>query len=214
MSSCFRLYTESVKQHPVKYIVGIDEVGRGPLAGPVAVGVVVATKQALRKFRAIKESKQLTRAQREAWFARIIEAQSFDLRFAVAFVSAGVIDKKGIAPAIRTALARALKQTGVHPDECEIRLDGGLHAPAEFVRQQTIIKGDEKETTIAMASVIAKVLRDRRMYALAKKYPQYGFERHVGYGTAAHIAAIKKNGLLPEHRKSFCRNIRTYTISK
>ena len=201
------MYTESVKQHPVKYIVGIDEVGRGPLAGPVAVGVVVATKQALRAFRSIKESKQLTRAQREAWFARIEASVSHDLRFSVAFVSARMIDQKGIAPAIRTALARALRQTDVRPDECTVLLDGGLHAPPEFIQQKTIIRGDEKETAIAMASVVAKVLRDRCMYVLAKKHPQYGFERHVGYGTATHIAAIRQYGLLPEHRKTFCTRI-------
>ena len=188
--------------------MGIDEVGRGPLAGPVAVGVIVATRQVLRKFRLIKESKQLSSAQREEWFARITNELSPDLRHSVAFVSALMIDQKGIAHAIRTALARALADTNVLPNECDVRLDGGLRAPSAYSRQQTIIKGDEKETTIAMASVMAKVLRDRRMYALAKKYPEYGFERHVGYGTAIHIAAIKKYGLLPEHRKSFCRNIR------
>lgn len=182
-------------------------MGRGPLAGPVAVGVVVATKKALRAFRAIKESKQLTPAQREAWCARILNELSPNLRYSVAFVSARMIDNKGIAPAIRTALSRALRQTGVQPSECTVLLDGGLRAPIEFARQQTIIRGDEKETVIAMASVVAKVLRDRRMYALAKKYPQYGFERHVGYGTARHIAAIKKYGFTPEHRKSFCTRI-------
>ncbi len=190
-----------------KYIVGIDEVGRGPLAGPVAVGVVVVTRTALRKFRSIKESKQLSANKREEWFARIATAESSDLRYAVAFVSAATIDKNGIVYAIRMALARALKVTNVSPEECEIRLDGGLRAPAIYLQQQTIIKGDEKESVIAIASVVAKVLRDRRMRTLAKKYPDYGFARHVGYGTRAHRDAIKKYGLTAEHRKTFCTRI-------
>lgn len=86
-----------------------------------------------------------------------------------------------------------------------VLLDGGLRAPVHYTNQQTIIKGDEKELVIALASIVAKVTRDKRMVALAKKFPAYGFEKHKGYGTRAHYEAIKKHGITPHHRKSFLK---------
>lgn len=187
-------------------LVGIDEVGRGPLAGPVAVGVAMATPATLRKFRAIKESKQLTPRAREAWY-EVIKKEGSGITFAVAFVTASAIDKNGISHSIRTALLRALRKVAPEPKHTRVLLDGGLRAPSTFTDQETIIRGDAKETIIAIASVVAKVERDRRMQRLARRYPQYGFAKHVGYGTSAHIAAIKKHGLTQEHRRSFCGNI-------
>ena len=188
-----------------KFFIGIDEVGRGPLAGPVAVGVAVATPAVIKKFRSIKESKQLSRAQREKWYEKIREEGS-GIQFAVSFVSAPQIDKNGINPSIRTALSRGLKKLSPSQKHVRVLLDGGLKAPSEYQNQQTIIRGDAKETIIAIASIVAKVERDRRMMRMHKKYPQYGFDRHVGYGTRAHITAIKKHGLTLTHRKSFCKN--------
>ncbi|MES2216229.1 MAG: ribonuclease HII [Patescibacteria group bacterium] len=188
-----------------KYIIGIDEVGRGPIAGPVAVGsCVFLTPQARKLFRGVKESKQLTEEQREMWFARIEEArESGHVDFCVTFQSHRIIDTKGLSFAIRTALATSLESLNIHHESARVLLDGGLKAPAHYRDQKTIIKGDEKETIIALASICAKVLRDRRMNLLAKKYPQYKFEAHKGYGTRGHYRALKKYGILPMHRLSF-----------
>lgn len=189
-----------------RFLIGIDEVGRGPLAGPVAVGVAMATPATIKKFKAIKESKQLSRARREEWYAKIC-AEGSGVAFVVACVSARTIDKRGIAPCIRSALARGLKKLSPDPKRVRVLLDGGLCAPEEFTDQETIIRGDTKETIIAIASVVAKVERDRMMFRLDKKYPAYGFERHVGYGTKAHIRALQHHGFSPIHRRSFCKNI-------
>lgn len=190
----------------LRMLIGIDEVGRGPLAGPVAVGVAMATSATIKKFKKIKESKQLTRAQREEWYEKICASES-GIRFAVSFVSAAMIDRKGINPSIKSALASGLKKLDPDPKLSRVLLDGGLHAPIEYTDQETIIRGDAKETIIAIASVVAKVKRDRLMVRMHKKYPAYGLDRHVGYGTKEHMNAIKKHGLTAEHRKSFCRNI-------
>lgn len=201
-------YTRSMKRPgSPKFFIGIDEVGRGPLAGPVAVGALCATPSMLKKFRTIKESKQLSPAQREEWYTRMLASREKELRFAVSFVSVEMIDRKGIIFAIRLALSRSLKKLDISSSACEVLLDGGLKAPREYVNQKTIIHGDAKETVIAMASIVAKVLRDRHMVRLHKKYPKYGFAAHKGYGTKAHYRAIRKHGLSLEHRKSFCKRI-------
>jgi ribonuclease HII len=158
----------------------------------------------LKKFRTIKESKQLSEAKREEWDKRMHDLASPDLRLAVSMVSAKEIDRIGIAPAIRKALAASLKKLALDPNDCEVLLDGGLKAPPEYIKQKTIIRGDASETVIAMASVIAKVKRDRLMVALDKSHPLYGFARHKGYGTRTHMAALRKHGLSVLHRKSFC----------
>lgn len=197
-------------QKNIRYIIGIDEAGRGPLAGPVAVGAfcVGAGADSVRDFKkfsaGVKDSKKLSESQREGWFAKMLCEKKFgNISFAVSFASAGMIDRRGIVFAIRRALALSLKKLKVAPEQTLVLLDGGLRAPEEYTFQETIIKGDEKEPIIALASITAKVLRDRKMRALAKRYPQYGFEKHKGYGTAAHYAAIMCYGALGVHRKSF-----------
>jgi len=193
------------------YSIGIDEVGRGPIAGPVAVGAFVfLTKEARKLFRGVKESKQLSEQKREWWFARIESAQkSSDIDFCVSFQSEKIIDTKGLSYAIKTALLKSLGtiviENKLEPTQVQVLLDGGLKAPANYSNQKTIIKGDEKEMVIALASICAKVLRDRRMNLLGKKYPKYGFERHKGYGTRGHYRAINKYGILQTHRRSFIR---------
>jgi ribonuclease HII len=194
-----------------KYIIGIDEVGRGPLAGPVAVGAVLIYaehyKKVARLFPVVKDSKKLSPKARAEWLVKIREAeQAGFLLSSVAFVSPSAIDKKGIVPTIRTALARAPFQ-GKALEKARVLLDGGLCAPAEYKNQKTIIKGDEKELVIALASIVAKVTRDARMVKLVKKFPHYGFEKHKGYGTRLHYAAIKKYGITPHHRKSFLKGV-------
>jgi ribonuclease HII len=206
-----------------KYIIGIDEVGRGPLAGPVAVGAVLIYaehyKKVARLFPVVKDSKKLSPKARAEWLVKIREAeQAGFLLSSVAFVSPSAIDKKGIVPTIRTALARALESIeknyttrapfqGKALEKARVLLDGGLCAPAEYKNQKTIIKGDEKELVIALASIVAKVTRDARMVKLVKKFPHYGFEKHKGYGTRLHYAAIKKYGITPHHRKSFLKGV-------
>jgi ribonuclease HII len=193
----------------MKYLIGIDEVGRGPLAGPVAVGSLVFLKPEARKFfRGVRESKQLTEEKREEWFLKIEEAQQKGIiNFRVIFQSEKVIDKKGISFAIKKCLEQSLKNLNLDCDDCVVLLDGGLKAPIEYKNQKTIIKGDAKEQVIALASICAKVLRDRKMRKLAKKYPLYGFDVHKGYGTRSHREAIRKYGILALHRVSFCKNL-------
>ncbi len=190
------------------FTIGIDEVGRGPIAGPVAVGAFVFLEpEAGKLFRGVKESKQLSEIKREAWFARILAAQrSGQVHFSVTFQSEKIIDSKGLSYAIKTALLTSLYALKIKPASARVLLDGGLKAPANYINQKTIIKGDEKEMVIALASICAKVLRDRKMNLLHKKHPAYGFMSHKGYGTKRHYEAIKKYGMLPSHRRSFLKN--------
>ena len=198
-------FNENACNHIHMKTVGIDEVGRGPIAGPVAVGAFCFLNEKAKKyFRGVKESKQLSEKKREEWFAQIlIRKKSGAIDFAVNFETEKVIDTKGLSFAIKRALRKSLSEVLPDPHSCKVLLDGGLKAPAEYTNQKTIIKGDEKEMVIALASICAKVLRDRKMNVLAKKYPNYGFEKHKGYGTRAHYKAIKKYGLLSTHRRSF-----------
>ncbi len=191
-----------------KYIIGIDEVGRGPLAGPVATGVFCVKKDFnFKKLLGIRDSKKLTPEKRECFFEKILELEEKgEVEFSVSYVSAKEIDKNGISPAIKKALNNSLNKLNKDPKECSIFLDGGLYAREEYKRQKTIIKGDDKIKVISCASVVAKVLRDRLMCKLAKKYPKYGFEIHKGYGTKKHCESIRKNGICPEHRKCFLKN--------
>lgn len=193
------------KQNSYKYLIGIDEVGRGPIAGPVAVGAFVFLKSDAKKFfMGVKESKQLKEEKREEWYAKILEAQKLGLiNFAVTFQSEKIIDNKGLSFAIKKALATSLIKLKIKPEEALVLLDGGLHAPAEYKNQKTIIKGDVKEQVIALASICAKVQRDRKMRQWAKKYSEYGFDINKGYGTAKHYQVIRKYGLTPLHRRSF-----------
>jgi ribonuclease HII len=201
----------------LRYLVGIDEVGRGPIAGPVAVGAMCVdmehAKATLSRaefrelFSGIKDSKKLSPKKREEWFAKICLAQKVGtLDFAVTFVSAKEIDINGLAIAIKKALQRSLKKVAPDPANTQVLLDGSLYAPAEYKNQKTIIKGDLKEPVIGFASIVAKVMRDRQMLAYAKKYPQYDFEIHKGYGTKKHYEKMKKYGISPLHRKSFLKS--------
>ncbi len=195
----------------VRHLIGIDEAGRGPLAGPVAVGVfAVRAPSTLRKFAGVKDSKQLSEKQREEWFRLIrVSAKSGEVAYTVSFARSETIDGKGLTYAVYSALNRALlrlERRGIQCVSGRILLDGSLYASARYGDQTTIIDGDAKEPIIALASICAKVLRDRRMKKLAREFPHYGFEIHKGYGTKAHYKAIKKHGLIPEHRRSFLKN--------
>jgi ribonuclease HII len=221
-----------------KYIIGIDEAGRGPLAGPVSVGVVLVPADFdWDLIPGVGDSKQVSERNRGIIFKRAQELQkSGQLHYKVVMVSAKIIDKKGIVFAINSAMKTALNSVmhksyeskqkpripknsyfegglaslKIRLDEVMVRLDGSLRAPDYCVHQETIIKGDSKEKVIGLASILAKVTRDRYMVmqSLKPEFAIYDFARHKGYGTKVHREAIAKNGLSPLHRVSYCRNIR------
>ena len=167
----------------MKYIVGIDEVGRGPLAGPVCVAAVAIEKRlykdTFRKFKGLKDSKKTSASLREEWLKKIDKFPK-SIFYSVSMVGSSVIDKKGIVRAIEMSLSHSLSRLSLQPDKCLVLLDGSLKAPKEFKNQRTIIRGDEKEKIIAMASIVAKVCRDNYMKRQSKMFPLYGFEKHKG----------------------------------
>lgn len=194
----------------VQWLVGIDEAGRGALAGPVCVGAVLypsdldwrtifslVTRRGAPKLR---DSKQLSAQQREILFDHI--AMHGRLRHVAAFVEADVIDTIGIANAAREAAAIALQELHVGRSRVRVLLDAGL-AVSEQWTQESFIRGDERIPAIALASIVAKVTRDRHMEMLSTFHERYGFERHKGYGTVEHRRAIARFGPIDIHRKSF-----------
>ncbi|OGG47351.1 hypothetical protein A2761_02965 [Candidatus Kaiserbacteria bacterium RIFCSPHIGHO2_01_FULL_51_33] len=193
----------------IKYIIGIDEAGRGPLAGAVSVGVVrIPAKFEWSDWKGVRDSKKLTPHTREKWFERMVEAeQGGTLSYAVAFSSSTRIDRFGISSAVRDAIRRGLLKINADPLESLVLLDGLLKAPRHYPFQKTIIRGDDLEPVISLASIAAKVMRDRQMVRLSQKYPQYGFERHKGYPTKEHYARIRKEGLCDIHRRSFLSSL-------
>lgn len=193
----------------MKYLIGIDEAGRGPLAGPVSVGaMMVPVDFDFSQLEGVRDSKKLSEKKRELLFTKFEELRDAGkISFSVAFSAADIIDSVGIVPAIRTALAETLASLGAKPEECEIRLDGSLAAPEQYKVQKTIIKGDDTEPVISMAAIAAKVTRDRYMKKISLDFPRYGFEVHKGYGTLIHRKAILKYGLSSIHRTSFCKSL-------
>ena len=194
-----------------QYIVGIDEVGRGPLAGPVSVCAVVCSAEfykKLAKYEGLTDSKKLSEKNREHWYtlAKLMKAERL-ISFVVVSKSNTHIDTHGISKSIKACVAACLEKLEIDPTHTKILLDGSLHAPDMYTDQQTIIKGDQKEKIISLASIIAKVTRDRYMVKIAKKYPDYGFDIHKGYGTKTHRNAIRKYGMSEIHRKSFCKKL-------
>ena len=186
-------------------MLGVDEAGRGPLAGPVAVGVVAVPEgfDVAKEFLGVKDSKKLSEKKREEIF-EILEtrAKTGDIKYKVEFESAEVIDEEGIAVAVRRALWRGVNVLAPDSALVHVSLDGSLKAPPEY-SQETIINGDELIPIISLASIVAKVSRDRLMLEMAKKYPKYGFEKHKGYGTKEHYEMLKKHGLCDIHRRSY-----------
>lgn len=206
----------------MNYMIGIDEVGRGSLAGPVVVcaaAIPVGWRPALaaammphskEKKIALRNSKRLSSRQREAWYAYLTNHPR--VRYALARVYPRVIEKENISRAANTAALRAFRRLmpTLNVSRSAFRvsrvfLDGGLFLGngRQFAGAKTVVKGDEKFTSIKIASIIAKVSRDYLMVRLGKKYPVYGFEIHKGYGTKAHLAAIAKHGPSEVHRLTF-----------
>lgn len=194
----------------MKWIIGIDEVGRGPLAGPVTLcGVAIrASEYKKAQWRGLTDSKQMKKGAREDWYKRAREMEKKGMiSITLASQSAAQIDRKGISTCIRSCITKILKDLALDPKTTQVLLDGGLRAPVEYIHQQTIIRGDQKKKIISLASVVAKVSRDAHMTKLAKKYPQFGWEINKGYGTIAHRQMLKKRGFTSFHRKSFLSQI-------
>lgn len=194
----------------IRFLVGVDEAGRGPLAGPVAVGAVVVSAGKRHPLLAgVKDSKMLTPRARREWFGKIrIARKNGTLGYSVSCVGPKIIDDKGIVFAVRLAVSRSLKKLGVPPHRTLVLLDGSLSAPKSFIFQKTIIRGDQTVPIISLASIPAKVVRDGKMIRLSKKYPDFGFEIHKGYGTRSHYKKIRKHGTCEIHRNSFLRSVR------
>lgn len=182
-----------------KNVVGLDEAGRGPLAGPViAAAVIIQNTRYKIQNTEIKDSKTLNFKKRELCYKNLIKDRA--IQWGVGKVSEKMIDKVNILEATKLAMKKAVKRLGVKPNF--LILDGNFTIDIN-VGQKAITKADQKVFSCAAASIIAKVVRDREMERLHKKYPKYGFNRHKGYPTKAHYRSLKKNGCCKIHRKSF-----------
>jgi ribonuclease HII len=181
-----------------RLIAGVDEVGRGPLAGPVvAAAVILPLEKRPSWLSKVRDSKQLTASQRESIFGRVLES---GMPFGVGSVSHEVIDKRGIAPATRMAMRRAIEQLPTRPDYLLIDY---VRLPTVRIPQKSVVDGDSLCLSIAAASIVAKVTRDRMMVELDGQYPGYGLAQHKGYGTPEHLEALQRLGPCPIHRKTF-----------
>ena len=180
-------------------VCGIDEAGRGPLAGPVCAAAVILPGGL--EIEGLNDSKKLTEKMREALFD-VITARAE--AYGIGWASEQEIDQVNILQATFLAMARAVEALSLLAD---FALVDGNRMPPLSIPGETIVKGDGKAACIAAASVLAKVSRDRALRKLDQRHPEYGFAQHKGYGTKAHYAAIKQYGLLPEHRRSFLKNL-------
>ncbi|PYF07089.1 ribonuclease HII [Ureibacillus chungkukjangi] len=188
-------FDKSFLASPEHHVAGIDEAGRGPLAGPVVTAAVILPKNC-EKFIGINDSKQLTKKAREE-FAAIIKEHA--LAYAIHFQSAAVIDELNIYEATKQSMKKSVEGLEICPDFCIV---DAMTLPID-ISQSSIIKGDAKSLSIAAASILAKNARDEYMEQLHEKYPVYGFDQNAGYGTKQHLEALEAYGFMEEHRKSF-----------
>jgi ribonuclease HII len=177
-------------------VAGVDEAGRGPLAGPVSAAAVILPPRW--RCKGLDDSKKLSPAKREQCYAKITSDER--VAWSVAFADTDEIDRLNILRATHAAMARAVEGLAKAVDHCLI---DGLRVPAFPYPHDGIVKGDGKSLSIAAASIIAKVSRDRLMTEVAREFPQYGFERHMGYGTREHLEALHLHGPCRHHRRSF-----------
>lgn len=183
-----------------KYVCGVDEAGRGPLAGPVCAAAVILPYCC--EIEGLNDSKKLSEKKRDMLFDIIIEKA---ISYSICYGTLEEIEKYNILNATFLAMNRSIESLDVKPDYCFI---DGNRTPKEIKFPcETIVKGDSKSCSVAAASILAKVSRDRLMLEYDKKYPQYGFKKHKGYGTKEHYEAIKKFGVCDIHRLSFLKNV-------
>ncbi|MCL2486431.1 MAG: ribonuclease HII [Oscillospiraceae bacterium] len=197
------LYERACIDEGFKYICGVDEAGRGPLAGPVFAAAVILPQNLI--IDGVNDSKKLTEKKREELFDIIREAA---LSYSIAAATEREIDEINILQATFLAMRRAVEGLNIDPYEHHIIIvDGNRMPPGLPCECRTIVKGDGLSMSIACASILAKVARDRYMRVLDEKYPAYGFAGHKGYGTAAHYAALRQHGVSPVHRATFLKNL-------
>ena len=188
-------------------ICGIDEVGRGPLAGPVVAAAVMISAELfkdLSKFKGVNDSKKLSEKSREKWYEILTKHEK--IKWGIGIISEKVIDKINILEATKVAMMKAIKNLARQENDMPdyLLIDGNFTLEGmPSINQKAVIKGDAKIISIAAASIIAKVTRDRMMRQFNEDYPEYGFDKHKGYGTALHCEMIKKFGPCPIHRRSF-----------
>lgn len=190
---------EIYNKEDVKYICGIDEAGRGPLAGPVVVASVIMPKDSM--IEGVNDSKKVSEKKREKLYEEITNTA---IAWGVGIIDQREIDEINILNATKKGLTNSLKELEIKPDL--ILVDALTNIDTLGIPYRSIIKGDAKSYSIAAASIIAKVTRDRIMRQWDELYPEYSFEKHKGYGTKMHIDAIKEYGPCPLHRKSFIKN--------
>ncbi len=190
---------ENLYSNKVKYICGIDEAGRGPLAGPVVVGAVILPADSL--IEGVNDSKKISEKKRERVFEEIVNTA---ISYSTGIVDQKTIDEINILNATKLAVKKAIESLEIKPDL--ILVDALTNIETFGIPYKSIIKGDAKEYSIAAASIIAKVTRDRMMLEWDKVFPEYGFAKHKGYGTAVHIQALRENGPCMLHRKTFIKN--------
>ncbi|MBM7701847.1 ribonuclease HII [Metabacillus iocasae] len=184
------LYTKGIE-----WIAGVDEVGRGPLAGPVVAAAVILPKDFY--LPGLTDSKKVSEQKREAYYETIMNKA---MAVGIGIIEASIIDEINIYEATKKAMQQAVETLSFSP---QYLLIDAMKLPNVNIPQVSIIKGDATSISIAASSIIAKVTRDRMMKELGEKYPAYGFEKHMGYGTSQHLEAIDTHGVLEQHRKSF-----------
>lgn len=184
----------------VEYLAGIDEAGRGPLAGPVVVGCVIMPKDSF--IEGVNDSKKVSEKKREKLYEQITKEA---ISWGVGIVNQDEIDEINILNATKKALTMAIESLEIKPNR--ILVDALTHINTLGIPYTSIIKGDATSYSIAAASIVAKVTRDRIMEEWDKVYPVYGFAKHKGYGTSAHMKAIRENGVCPLHRESFLKKL-------
>ena len=192
-------YENDLRNKGYKYICGIDEAGRGPLAGPVVVASVIMPENSM--IEGVNDSKKVSEKKREKLYDLILEEA---ISYGVGIRGQDEIDEINILNATKKGLTTSLKELTAKPDL--IIVDALTHIDTLGIPYESIIKGDAKCYSISAASIIAKVTRDRIMREWDKIYPQYGFAQHKGYGTSAHINALKEYGPCPLHRRAFIKN--------
>lgn len=189
-------YENEAYEKGYKFVCGVDEAGRGPLCGPVVAAAVILSKDA--HLEGVNDSKKLSEKKRENLYDEIMTNA---VAVGIGMSDVDVIEKINILGATKEAMKEAINNLSIRPDY--VLIDGNQDINIDIDRQ-TVISGDALSESIAAASIIAKVTRDRMLREYDKAYPEYGFAKHKGYGTKAHIEAIKEHGLTPIHRPSFC----------